>query len=446
MTRHRVPEGLADLYRDHVVQQFRRWSEVLQAQGYERLLVCGGELSPAFRDDVAYPYRVNPYFKTWVPIDDRPGCYLLLDLNDERPHLFYHFPEDIWHRVEPLTDPAIQAAFQVHVFADPQVLADRLSCDVPMALVGAAETVAWSQNIDCNPPALLQALDYQRAWKSPYELACMRLASQRAARGHVAARAAFVAGASEFDIHLAYLAASRQLETELPYGNIIAVNGHGAVLHYEQKQRQPPLVQRSLLIDAGAQVAGYAADVTRTYALEETFGELVEAMEQLQQTLIAEVRPGLGFIDLQRRAHQLLAQLLCDQGLVRASAEAVLEQGLTHVFFPHGLGHLLGVQVHDRGGWLQDGGGPELNPPAEHPYLRLTRVLEPGMALTIEPGLYFIDALLEPLMGELRGSLIQWERVEELRGCGGIRIEDNVVLQTGGVENLTRDAFAALAG
>jgi Xaa-Pro dipeptidase len=117
---------------------------------------------------------------------------------------------------------------------------------------------------------------------------------------------------------------------------------------------------------------------------------------------------------------------------------------VTSAFFPHGLGHLLGIQVHDVGGFMENESGTTIDPPSGHPFLRLTRVLEENMVLTIEPGLYVIDMLLENLRGTLAEKQVNWETVDWLRPFGGIRIEDNVRVLVNDRENLTRDAFARL--
>ena len=109
----------------------------------------------------------------------------------------------------------------------------------------------------------------------------------------------------------------------------------------------------------------------------------------------------------------------------------IVEKGITRVFFPHGIGHFLGVQVHDVA-------GKPTPPPEDAPFLRLTRRLEPGMVVTIEPGLYFIPSLMDPLLDGELGQYLNRELISRLRGCGGIRVEDNVVVTENGSRNLTR--------
>ncbi|NIW23425.1 MAG: M24 family metallopeptidase, partial [Gammaproteobacteria bacterium] len=133
-----------------------------------------------------------------------------------------------------------------------------------MAAIGALEE-DLSDTMTWNDAALLAALDFRRARKTDYEIACMTEANVIAARGHIAAQRAYENDASEFMIHQAYCEASAQRETELPYLNIVALNEHAAVLHYQKLTHANPGTPSSFLIDAGASCNGYASDVTRTY-------------------------------------------------------------------------------------------------------------------------------------------------------------------------------------
>jgi Xaa-Pro dipeptidase len=295
-----------------------------------------------------------------------------------------------------------------------------------------------------NPKSLVDRLHLERTRKTPYEVACMAAASRLAARAHVAAEQAFRAGESEFGIHLRYLASCQHTDAELPYNNIVALNRHGAVLHYQARERVAPERPRSFLIDAGCTCHAYASDITRTYAFEDgDFSDLVAAMDRVQQGLVARVRPGVDYKALHLEAHRAIAGVLEQAGVIRAAADDAVESGLSGVFFPHGLGHFLGLQTHDVAG-LVDNRSQPIPRPEGHPALRLTRVLEAGNVLTVEPGLYFIDSLLQRWQREGDAALVDWQRVEELAPYGGIRIEDNVLVTESGCENLTRQAFADL--
>jgi Xaa-Pro dipeptidase len=157
------------------------------------------------------------------------------------------------------------------------------------------------------------------------------------------------------------------------------------------------------------------------------------------------VRAGTHYPDIHAAAHELIGEILAAQQIVHCSASTAVESGLTRTFFPHGIGHLLGLQVHDIGGHQASPAGGLQAPPPEHRYLRLTRRLEAGTVVTIEPGLYFIDLLLREARADGRGRDINWDVVAELKPYGGVRIEDDVVATDGSPENLTRDAFAEFA-
>ncbi len=415
----------------------------LQAAGADALVIGAGFAQYRFLDDQPYPFAVNPHFKAWAPIDNAPGSFLIVRPG-RRPELLFHQPADYWHKPPALPSAAWLDGFEVNVIREP--VAARRHVPAGAAFVGEpfAGIGEWGFGA-VNPQPLVDTLHFARAAKTPYELACMRRAAAAGARAHRAAAAAFAAGASEYEIHLAYLAASGHTEAGLPYPNIIALNEGAAVLHYTELQHARPAVRRSLLIDAGAQFRGYACDITRTHpATAGSFAALVAGLDAAERRLCAMVRPGVHYPDIQLEAHRLIASLLVEHGLITCSAEEAVATAVTSVFFPHGVGHLLGLQVHDVGGHQRSAQGGTNPPPAGHPYLRLTRTLQPGTVVTIEPGLYFIDLLLDQARADGRGRSINWQRVGELAPYGGVRIEDDVVATAEGPENLTRDAFERL--
>lgn len=433
---------LARLYPAHLATMQARLEKALAATGFDGVVILAGDLQVPPRDDVTYPFRVEPHFAAWLPLNRVPGAALVLAPGN-KPILLYPQEDDYWNA--PARSPE---GFWVERF-DIRIIRTRASespelkkLGADFAVIGDAGTAEGAFRAR-NDRRLLARLDYERAVKTEYEVACMSVASQIAARGHVRVGAAFSERLSEFALHSIYCEATEQREAELPYSSIVALNEHGAILHYQHLERRPPTEARSLLIDAGAESSGYAADVTRTWTEpHSSFAPLIASLEELQQTLCAEVRAGIDFVALNERAHELLAGVLAAHKLVTCSAQEAFESGLTRTFLPHGLGHLLGLQVHDAGGRQITADGEIRNPPAAHPFLRLTRVLEPDFVLTIEPGIYFISSLLEKVPGELRRKL-NWVAVEQFLGYGGIRIEDNVVVHKTGHRNLTREAFAA---
>lgn len=430
--------NLASLYASHVRVMQERVAAALETTPFDGLLIFAGTLAYPGRDDIPLPFRVEPHFASWLPLLQHPGCALRI-APGRRPLLAYVQSEDFWHAPRREPEGFWVEHFDIRTARSADEAARLLGePDKRFAIVGGADAQPNGASRD-----VLRHLDFLRAFKTEYEVACMQTANRIAVRGHAAAAAVAQHG-SEFALHQTYCGATEQRETELPYPNIIALNEHASILHYEHLDLAPPPVTRSLLIDAGAAFNGYASDVTRTWSEPGClFAELVSSMDRLQQSICARMTEGADFVRVHEDTHELLADVLHTHGLVTCSADTAYESGLTRVFLPHGLGHLLGLQVHDIGGHQIAPDGEQRAPPPEHPFLRLTRALADGMTVTVEPGLYFIESLLRGAPAKLR-RLINRPVIESLIPYGGIRIEDDVLVAPAVCRNLTREAFADL--
>lgn len=442
-----MPHTLDSTFPAHLATVRARTDAALAAHRYDGIVIYSGRPRDHFLDDHAPPYKANPHFLYWAPLQDAPDSFVRY-LPGQRPMLVFHQPADYWHKPPALPREEWIREFDVRVVRSPGDACALLGTPGRrLAFVGEwqPEFDAWGFS-GANARPLLDHLHYDRAIKTAYEIECMREASLLGARGHVAAEQAWRAGASEFEVHQAYCAATGLREQELPYGNIVAFGPSAAILHYQELQRGRDVPRRSFLIDAGAQVRGYASDITRTHGDGDAeFGALVDAMESAQQSLCAAIRAGTDYREVHLQAHWLIAGVLKEAGIVRCSQEAAVAERVSSVFFPHGIGHLLGLQVHDVAGLARDVSGAEIPRPDGHPFLRLTRTLEAGFVVTVEPGLYFIDLLLEQARADGRGRHVDWAAVERLRPFGGIRIEDDVACTAGAPENLTRNAFHSLS-
>ena len=450
MTESELAKGLAgnleESFGAHLAALCARTARALEESAFSGLLVHSGSQLTVFEDDRTYPFEAHAPFKVWAPLDDAPDSYIWFEPG-ARPRLILHQPRDYWYKSADLPRGYWVPHFDVHPVPDAAGARAALPQDLSRtAYIGDAtpELAAWGLKA-VNPRPLMRRLDYDRAVKSPYELECMRAANRLGARGQLAAERAFRAGASEFEIELEFLAACGLREQELPYNPIIALNEGGAVLHYQVLSKAKPRERHSLLIDAGAEFAGYASDITRTHAFEDAdFRALIASMDELQQRLCAGVRAGVDWRDVHLQAHTLTGELLQEADLIRVSGSEAVASGVTKVFLPHGIGHLLGIEVHDVGGFMKSPSAGEIPRPEGHPYLRLTRVLEAGFVVTMEPGIYFIPQLLEAARADdALSRRINWPRVASLTKFGGIRIEDNLAVTASGCENLTRDAFRA---
>ena len=406
----------AALYPQHLATLQARAEEALARSGHDHLLIPSGCRHYQLFDDRDYPFAVNPHFKHWLPLTTVTDSWLVYSPG-QRPRVIYLQPHDYWHVVPAAPNGWWVEHVDVHVIRTPeQALALLPGPAARCAILGEANS-ALGDYLPNNPAAALDYLHYQRSYKTPYEIALMRLAQARAVRAHRAAETAFRAGASEFDIHLPYCQHARQDATELPYQNIVCLNEHAAVLHYTELQRDPPAQSLSFLIDSGASHCGYSADITRSWAADRgsEFQAMVDAVDAAQQAMCA--------------------------GVLKASPEAAVASGVSAAFFPHGLGHPLGLQVHDVAGFAASDRGGRIERPAGHPYLRMTRVLEPGMVVTIEPGLYFIDLLLYEVKKNGHAASVDWARVDAFLPYCFILIDYEVVCTGGDADNLTRPAF-----
>lgn len=435
---------LSTIYTAHVTLLKLRHDHALADTGHDHFVAYSGSQKYQFLDDMPYPFKANPHFKWWVPVVDNPHCWVIYTPN-VKPKLLYFQPVDYWHKAAATPTADWVRKYDVVMITSPEQAREHMPKGRTHFVGEWDESFSGWANFTVNDERVLNRLHWDRAYKTEYELECMREANRRGALGHRAAEEAFRAGASEYEIHLAYLRATKHTDEELPYGNIIALNENAAVLHYYHHQHDRDAQRHSFLIDAGATYSGYASDITRTYSNDPEFSELIAAMEKMQQELCAMIRPKVNYIDVHMQAHHKVAEILAEFKFVDVDAEEAFQRRITSTFLPHGVGHLIGIQVHDVGGFMADPSGKSIPKPDGHPYLRLTRTVEASQVFTIEPGLYFIDPLLAELRQSAEAKHVNWDKVDAFRKFGGIRIEDDVAVTDNGHENMTRDAFARIA-
>ncbi|MFV8751801.1 aminopeptidase P family protein [Nannocystaceae bacterium ST9] len=276
-------------------------------------------------------------------------------------------------------------------------------------------------------------------------LELMRGAAEGTVAAHRAGMAATRPGLRESDVRAAMEAQLAARDMGCSYGSIVTV--HGEILHahsYANSLHAGDL----LLADVGAEHLGWAGDVTRTWPVNGKFSPTQKTMYELvlamQLGAIDRVRPGARYRDIHLAAARILAQGLVDEGILVGDVDNLVERGATGLFFVHGLGHLLGLDVHD----MEDLGDRAGYAPGRTRskqfglcYLRLDRDLVPGMAVTIEPGFYQVPAVLAPgseLVApfEADGTLNR-AKLRRFRDVRGIRIEDDVLVTAEGSEVLT---------
>jgi Xaa-Pro dipeptidase len=440
------------LYLDHVAALQAAYAHAFDGpanDGFDGVAIHSGSLVPRSEfDDQFWPLRPVPHWQHWLPLVE-PDAVLLIQPG-RRPCLVRRGASSFWEKPAPPESDAFLQAFEVLEDRTGSILPDLLETGAwkgawkgKWALIGEARAFAkapWKAVL--NPPQWVAALDALRVRKTPYEVACLAEANRRARAGHEALRDAFFAGDfSELDLHLLYLRATAQDDAETPYKNIVAMGPHAATLHHiAYGKRADPREAESLLVDAGATCRGYGADVTRTWvkgrgAAAEAFAAFASELNRLQQRLCADVAIGKPYESLHDASHREVAALLREGGVLRGSVDEAVARGVTRAFYPHGVGHSLGLQTHDV--------GCALRPPRhDNPFLRNTSGIALGQVFTIEPGIYFIEELLEPLRRGPWGGLVDWKTVATLAPLGGVRIEDDLYVdRPQGARNLTREAI-----
>ncbi|HQQ77758.1 MAG TPA: Xaa-Pro dipeptidase [Thermoanaerobaculia bacterium] len=437
---------MADLYAQHLVRLAASTARALEETGFDRMVVHSGVPFTYFADDNDAPFRSTPTFAHWAPVE---GPYHLLDVvPGKRPRLVRVQPRDYWY-APPAPAPAfVTREFDVVDVATSEAAWKALGNGFARtAFVGGAVDESAAHGFrpeNANPKGLVARLDWERSYKSDWEAEQVAVANAKAARGYRALEKAFRADASEMELHHAYLTAIGDVEEALPYTSIVALDDRSATLHYHGKRGRLPSSSKVLLVDAGATVNGYASDITRTWVkegVEPVFARLLDGMKALQAKLCLEGRPGLHYRDFHLRAQRYVGELLREVGVLKISAEEAVTTRLTFPFFPHGLGHFLGLQVHDVAGRQADRTGTPAPPPADHPALRTVRPIEERMLFTVEPGLYFIPMLLEPVREGPHRAAIDWPLVDRLIPMGGIRVEDNIFVGKDANRNLTRESL-----
>ncbi len=286
---------------------------------------------------------------------------------------------------------------------------------------------------------LRDALDALRIVKDAGEIALLRRASAATAAGHAAAMRFARPGRYEYQVQAELERHFRHAGgTDLGYSSIIAGGRNSAVLHYHANQARLARGEL-LLIDAGAEYRGYTADVTRTFPVSGRFtqrqGDVYSIVLEAQERCIDFARAGNTSMDWQRLAERCLAEGLRDLGLLKGGLDELLQSEAVRVFFPHGIGHTLGLDVHDA-----QGGPARRLRKTRAVRIRFRARLEPGFVITVEPGLYFIAALLrDPVLRRKHRGRVDFAKAERFLDFGGVRIEDDVVVRPKGPpENLTR--------
>ena len=428
------------------------------------VVVPAGLPIPIEGTDQPYGFRAHDDH-TWLAGARAPRQVLVHDPASEHAWTLFAYEADqddrVWHGdTESIDDQAarlgIERVLPLAEFGP--WLGDRAGR--PAALLGNTDILEIPSGYELHPQQLgvlafeaeLNArvqlrVEHGRRVKDDVELAFMRAAAAATHAGHMEGMRGAQAGWTERALQVEIEYAFERAGAERPaYSSIAAAASNAAVLHASPGSRA--LAAGDLvLVDAGAEVEGYDCDVTRTWPVSPSFSaeqrDLYDMLLAVQERAITGVQAGNEYKDLHMEASRGIAQGLVDFGLLKGKADDLVDQDAHALFFPHGLGHLIGLGTHDVGGWPAD---RERSDRPGLKYLRIDITLEPGNVVTIEPGVYFVRALLEdPELRHKHHDHVDWARVDGMLDFGGFRIEDDVLVTAGGPDVLTADIPKARA-
>ncbi len=309
----------------------------------------------------------------------------------------------------------------------------------PIAMLGApVEGVVADTELTT---AVQVRFDEARRVKDAAELQLLKRAIRATAAGFARARQIIRPGISERAVQIEMEGEFfRHGADDVGYETIVAAGVHAAVLHSLPSTREL-MAGEVMLIDAGGAIAGYTADVTRTYASSGRFTPEQQAIYDIvlaaEWAAIEKCRPGVEWHDVHGTAAAAIASGLKDLGLLRIGVDEALESGAIALFFPHGVGHMVGLGVRDVGGRAP---GREEGRMCCGARVRVDLPLASGFVMTVEPGVYFVPAILDDVeRREKFREAINWDGLARWRGVGGVRIEDNIHVTSGGAEVLTAE-------
>ncbi len=443
MDMHTAPSALIDTLRN----RRQRLAELIDLP----VILWSGCRSPRNFPANTFPFRASSHFLYFAGIPLEKAAIRLetgklsLFMDDAQPD------SALWHGEMP-TRAEIAKMIEADAAFPMAELEAKVEGAATVAVQDATTALLQSQLLKRQvPPAnapqgidldLARAITSLRLTHDAGALAELRQAAAVTVQAHTAGMAATSNAQTQAEVRAAMERVIIAHNMTCAYPSIVTV--HGEVLHNEQ-YHHPLQPGDLLLVDVGAETAmGWASDVTRSWPcgkFSSTQTDLYNVVLAAHDACIAKVCPGVEYRDIHLLAAAVIAEGLVDLGILRGQPEDLVEMDAHALFFPHGIGHLLGLDVHDMED-LGDLAGYEAGRVRSDRfglnYLRLNRTLRPGMLVTIEPGFYQVPAILQDLERRKKyQNVVNWERLAQFSDVRGIRIEDDVFVTEAGSEVLT---------
>ncbi|XP_037936724.1 xaa-Pro dipeptidase-like [Teleopsis dalmanni] len=451
---HSVPMSLFRNNRQKLAAALREHSNITANTSYV-LLEGGREVS--FNDtDVNYLFRQESYFQYLFGVKE-PDCYGVLHVASGKATLFVpRLAEEYatWMG-RLLTLDEFKAMYETEEVFYVDELSSFFEKAAPSLILtlsgtnsdsGLTSKPAHFPGIDkfkTNKDLLHPIIAECRVIKSAEEIEVLRYVARVSSNAHINVMRFMRPGKSEYEgesvfLHHCYAIGGCR---HTSYTCICGSGVNSAILHYGHAAApndRGTVDGDMCLFDMGANYCGFAADITCSFPVNGKFTEdqkfIYNAVLAARDAVLNEAREGVCWVDMHKLANRVMLEKLKEGGMLKGNVDDMLAAGLAGTFQPHGLGHLLGLDVHDVGGYLE--GQPKRPTEPWLKCLRFARILKAGMYLTVEPGCYFIDWLMDRALAEPElNKFLNVEVFERFRNFGGVRIEDDVLITKDGCEN-----------
>jgi Xaa-Pro dipeptidase len=385
----------------------------------------------AYIEDETNGYRQRRYF-FYLSGCELPDAYLIYEIATDKLTLFIppvEPDEVIWSGL-PMSPEEAKAKYDVDDCkttkeVNPHLASESESAQSTVYAIQeqVSDEITFLSYKDKEFSLLKPAIEYSRVTKSDYEIALIRKANVISTNAHVNVMKAAAKAKNECELEAVFLKSCVERNAKnQAYHSIVAAGENGATLHYVHNADSIQN-QNLLLLDAGCEVDCYASDITRTFPIKGDFTEeslaIYKIVLDMQKQCIDALKAGVVWDSIHELAHKIAIKGLLDLGILKGDADAIFKARTSVAFFPHGLGHYLGMDTHDTGGKANYADKDSM-----FRYLRVRGALPARSVITVEPGIYFCRFIIEPYLKDSEQSKFIDEKVlEKYWSVGGVRIE-----------------------
>lgn len=457
-----VPVELYNVNRVKLMKSLRENLSVSSRSPSGFVLLQGGEEKTRYCTDHLELFRQESYFAYLFGVRE-PGFYGAIDVASGKTILFApRLPADyaVWMgEIKPLSYFKERYMVSMACYTDEiaKVLHDEYKGEGrPLLFLlnglntdsnnfSQPATFEGIEKFDQDLNTLHPILTECRVQKSNLELALIQFANDISSEAHVQVMRKVKVGMKEYQLESMFLHHTYMYGAcrHCSYTCICATGGNSAVLHYGHAAAPNDRTLEDgdmALLDMGAEYHFYGSDITCSYPVNGKFTHdqslIYNGVLDAHNAVISAMRPGVCWVDMHLLAEKVILESLKKGGLLVGDVDAMMVERVGAVFLPHGLGHLLGIDTHDPGGYLK---GAERPTEPGLSSLRTSRELLEGMVITVEPGCYFIDSVLVPAMESSKTSrFFNQEEIDRFRNFGGVRIESDVYVTSNGCLNMSK--------